>query len=65
MSSCGSTRPPSAGPDLHILKGDVPAVHEGSILGHEAAGTAWEAGEPSAVRNTAESTGSPGGHGLT
>jgi hypothetical protein len=43
----------------------VPAVHEGSILGHEAAGTAWEAGEPSAVRNTAESTGSPGGHGLT
>jgi alcohol dehydrogenase len=27
------------GTDLHILKGDVPAVHEGRILGHEAVGT--------------------------
>src|SRR6266699_3334713 len=32
------------GTDLHILKGDVPAVHEGRILGHEAVGTVWEAG---------------------
>src|SRR5438445_7399375 len=28
------------GTDLHILKGDVPAVTEGRILGHEAVGTA-------------------------
>jgi alcohol dehydrogenase len=27
------------GTDLHILKGDVPAVREGRILGHEAVGT--------------------------
>ena len=27
------------GTDLHILKGDVPAVHDGRILGHEAVGT--------------------------
>ena len=27
------------GTDLHILKGDVPAVEEGRILGHEAVGT--------------------------
>ena len=27
------------GTDLHILKGDVPAVTEGRILGHEAVGT--------------------------
>jgi alcohol dehydrogenase len=33
------------GTDLHILKGDVPAVHEGRILGHEAVGTVWEAGD--------------------
>jgi alcohol dehydrogenase len=32
------------GTDLHILKGDVPAVRKGRILGHEAAGTVWEAG---------------------
>src|SRR5207237_602112 len=32
------------GTDLHILKGDVPAVHKGRILGHEAVGTVWEAG---------------------
>src|SRR5260370_6586629 len=30
------------GTDLHILKGDVPAVHEGRILGHEAVGTIVE-----------------------
>jgi len=33
------------GTDLHILKGDVPAVHQGRILGHEAVGTVWEAGD--------------------
>jgi alcohol dehydrogenase len=26
------------GPDLHILKGDVPTVTEGRILGHEGIG---------------------------
>ena len=33
------------GTDLHILKGDVPAVRNGRILGHEAVGTVWEAGD--------------------
>ena len=33
------------GTDLHILKGDVPAVHTGRILGHEAVGTIEEAGD--------------------
>jgi alcohol dehydrogenase len=33
------------GTDLHILKGDVPAVREGRILGHEAVGTIWDAGD--------------------
>jgi alcohol dehydrogenase len=33
------------GTDLHILKGDVPAVHHGRILGHEAVGTVWEVGD--------------------
>ncbi|MDQ0754880.1 zinc-dependent alcohol dehydrogenase family protein [Arthrobacter sp. B3I4] len=32
------------GTDLHILKGDVPAVTEGRILGHEGVGTITEAG---------------------
>jgi alcohol dehydrogenase len=32
------------GTDLHILKGDVPAVHKGRILGHEAVGTIEEVG---------------------
>jgi alcohol dehydrogenase len=32
------------GTDLHILKGDVPAVPEGRILGHEAVGTVLETG---------------------
>jgi len=32
------------GTDLHILKGDVPAVIEGRILGHEAVGTVVETG---------------------
>src|SRR5579862_236155 len=33
------------GTDLHILKGDVPEVHRGRILGHEAVGTVEEVGE--------------------
>jgi alcohol dehydrogenase len=32
------------GTDLHILKGDVPAVADGRILGHEAVGTVTEVG---------------------
>ncbi len=32
------------GTDLHILKGDVPAVTDGRILGHEGVGTVLEAG---------------------
>jgi alcohol dehydrogenase len=37
------------GTDLHILKGDVPEVEPGRILGHEAVGTVVEVG--SAVRD--------------
>jgi alcohol dehydrogenase len=37
------------GTDLHILKGDVPTVTEGRVLGHEGVGTVVEVG--SAVRN--------------
>jgi alcohol dehydrogenase len=33
------------GTDLHILKGDVPAVPKGRILGHEAVGTIEEVGD--------------------
>lgn len=33
------------GSDLHILKGDVPAVKPGRILGHEAVGTVVEVGK--------------------
>ena len=32
------------GTDLHILKGDVPTVDRGRILGHEAVGTVEEVG---------------------
>jgi alcohol dehydrogenase len=45
------------GTDLHILKGDVPEVSAGTILGHEAVGTVAEVG--SAVRSV-----SPGDHVL-
>ena len=37
------------GSDLHILKGDVPEVTDGRILGHEAVGTVAEVG--SSVKN--------------
>ncbi len=40
------------GTDLHILKGDVPEVEPGRILGHEAVGTVVETGE--AVTTLAE-----------
>ena len=40
------------GTDLHILKGDVPAVTSGRILGHEAVGTVLETG--SSVRSLRE-----------
>jgi len=33
------------GTDLHILKGDVPTVEPGTILGHEAVGTVMETGD--------------------
>ena len=33
------------GTDLHILKGDVPEVEPGRILGHEAVGTVVETGD--------------------
>lgn len=39
------------GTDLHILKGDVPEVEPGTVLGHEAVGTIVEVG--SAVTNVA------------
>ena len=45
------------GTDLHILKGDVPEVAPGTILGHEAVGTVEEVG--SAVRSV-----QPGDHVL-
>jgi alcohol dehydrogenase len=40
------------GTDLHILKGDVPEVQPGTILGHEAVGTVVETG--TAVTTVAE-----------
>src|SRR4249920_2151523 len=39
------------GTDLHILKGDVPAVTDGRILGHEAVGTVEAVGP--GVKNVA------------
>lgn len=38
------------GTDLHILKGDVPAVTEGRILGHEAVGTVESVGSGVSTR---------------
>lgn len=40
------------GTDLHILKGEVPEVERGRILGHEAVGTVLEVG--AAVTGLAE-----------
>src|SRR5215467_12339602 len=42
------------GTDLHILKGDVPAVVDGRVLGHEAVGTVVAVG--SAVNSRAASS---------
>src|SRR5215212_3477890 len=33
------------GTDLHILKGDIPEVQQGTVLGHEAVGTVVEIGD--------------------
>ena len=41
------------GTDLHILKGDVPAVEPGRILGHEAVGTVVAVGAAVSVWTTA------------
>ena len=38
------TRTTICGTDLHILKGDVPAVTDGRVLGHEGVGTITEVG---------------------
>jgi len=43
------TKTTICGTDLHILKGDVPAVKEGTILGHEGTGIVDEVG--AAVKN--------------
>jgi alcohol dehydrogenase len=43
------TKTTICGTDLHILKGDVPTVEEGRILGHEGVGVVEEVG--SAVKN--------------
>jgi threonine dehydrogenase-like Zn-dependent dehydrogenase len=43
------------GTDLHILKGDVPAMTPGRILGHEAVGTATETG-PGCARSSRATT---------
>jgi len=40
------------GTDLHILKGDVPAVADGRILGHEAVGTVAATGPDGLVDGT-------------
>jgi alcohol dehydrogenase len=42
------------GTDLHILKGDVPAVKPGTILGHEAVGTVVETGSAVATLSEGE-----------
>ena len=42
--SFGSIPPRSAGPTWHILKGHVPAVTDGRVLGHEGVGTITEVG---------------------
>jgi len=42
------------GTDLHILKGDVPAVTDGRILGHEGVGTIVEVGSAVNTLNTGD-----------
>ena len=44
------------GTDLHILKGDVPEVQRGSILGHEAVGTVLEVASAKPVARWQRST---------
>jgi threonine dehydrogenase-like Zn-dependent dehydrogenase len=47
------------GTDLHILKGDVPEVQPGTILGHEAVGTVVETGREVRTMRTATACSSP------
>ncbi|WP_284974919.1 zinc-dependent alcohol dehydrogenase family protein [Arthrobacter sp. efr-133-TYG-104] len=42
------------GTDLHILRGDVPAVQEGRVLGHEGVGTVTEVGSSVAGLRTGD-----------
>ncbi len=61
--SCGNPATPIVrittsticGTDLHILKGDVPTVTAGRILGHEGVGVVEEVGAP--CRRSARATG--------
>ena len=53
------------GTDLHILKGDVPTVAEGRILGHEGVGIVEEVGEAVGIPATfdiCQNIVRPGGH---
>ena len=52
------------GTDLHILKGDVPEVEEGRILGHEAIGTITEVGSAVTDLKVGDRIIIPGGHEL-
>ena len=44
MPSCAITTSTICGTDLHILKGDLPAVTDGRILGHEGIGVVEQVG---------------------
>jgi NADPH:quinone reductase-like Zn-dependent oxidoreductase len=46
---------------LHILKGDVPAVTDGRILGHEAVGTVDAVGSGVKITSTGTKHGCAGG----
>ena len=52
------------GTDLHILKGDVPEVEEGRILGHEAIGTITEVGSAVTDLKVGDRINYSGGHEL-
>ena len=47
------------GTDLHILKGDVPEVEPGTILGHEAVGTVVETGSAVSTLREGDRTSRP------
>ena len=48
------------GTDLHIMKGDVPAVIDGRILGHEAVGTVEAVGSETMTMTSSRRAGLPG-----